>query len=162
MAIPSVGKSTCNKHMTKFEFPAPLLKLDVAVCTPVTPALLGEERGGSLGLAVFQASSRFSESTWLKGTRQRVTEQDTQSPLSVLLVLLDTHIPLHKGTYATHRHTHRHPDRQTQSYMHTQIPISYLAPLLLATFPCHELSVEGVEPLRLAFDKVWTRMPIVL
>lgn len=145
MAIPSVGKSTCNKHMAKVESPAPLLKLGVAVCTPVTPALLGEERGGSLGLSVFQASSRYGESIWLKETRQRVTEQDTQCPLSVLLVLLGTHIPLHKDTYATHRHTHRYTDRQTQRYMHTQIPISYPAPLLSAAFPCHELSVEGVE-----------------
>lgn len=146
MAIPSVGKSTCNKLMTKVESPAPLLKLGMAVCTPARPALLGEERGGSLGLAICQARSRFSESTWLKGTRQRVTEQDTQCPLSVLLVLLGTHISLHKGTYATHRHTHRHTDRQTQRYMHTQIPISCPAPLLSAAFPCLELSVEGVEP----------------
>lgn len=145
MDIPSVCKSTCNRHVAEFGSTGPLLKLGVAVCTPVTPVLLGEEGGGSLGLAVcyMKSNSRFSESTWLQGTRQRVTERDTQCPLSVLLMHLGTHIPLHKGTYTTHRHTHRHTDRQTQNYMHTQIPISCPAPLLLAVFPCRELRVEG-------------------
>ena len=49
MAIPSVGKSTCNKHMAKIESSAPLLKLGVAVCTPVTPALLGKKGEGHWG-----------------------------------------------------------------------------------------------------------------
>lgn len=76
MVSPSVGKSTRDRHVTEFGSPVPLLKPGVAVCTPVTPALLGEEGEVHWGLlyAVCQTSSRFSESTWLKGTRQRVTE----------------------------------------------------------------------------------------
>lgn len=124
MDIPSVCKSTCDRHVTEFGSPGPLLKLGVAVCTPVTPALLGEEGGGSLGLAVcyMKSNSRFSESTWLQGTRQRVTERDTQCPLSVLLMHLGTispytrvhipHIDIHIGTQ-TDRHRvaciHRYP-----------------------------------------------------
>lgn len=47
------------------------------------PRTVAMETKGSLGIAGLQSSSRFNERPFLKGVRQRVVRQTTQSPLLV-------------------------------------------------------------------------------